>query len=85
MYIDDHGDCHADRRARRLTYMNGVRRPRAVLTNIFQRTMRRLRTGLPRNTGRDLLCGFLHRYFLTRIEKHRVEGRRGGLSWAVYE
>ena len=85
MYIDDHGDCYADRRAGRLTYMNEIRQPATVLTRIYENTMHRLRRGLPENEGKDLLCCFLHRYYLTRMEKHTKEGRIGGLSWAIYE
>jgi hypothetical protein len=85
MYIDDHGDCHADRRARRLTYMNELRQPEPILRELFESTLRRLRAGLPNNEGKELLCAFLHRYFVTRIEKHERERHQGALSWAVYE
>ena len=85
MYIDDHGDCHADRRSHRLTYMNQVRHPVPILRHIFENTLRRLQAGLPDNGGKQLLCAFLHRYFVTRLEKHAREGQAGGLSWAVYE
>ena len=85
MYIDDHGDCHADRRSHRLTYMNQVRHPEPILRQICENTLQRLQAGLPDNGGKQLLCAFLHRYFVTRLEKHSREGRAGGLSWAVYE
>ena len=85
MFIDDHGDCHADRRSHRLTYMNQVRRPEPRLRQIYEHTVQRLQAGLPDNGGKRLLCAFLHRYFVTRLEKHAREGQGGGLSWAVYE
>ena len=85
MSIDDHGDCYADRRAQRLTYMNQVRAPEPVLRTLFENTLRRLDAELPASQGKALLCGFLHRYFVTRLEKHERERQRGGLSWAVYE
>lgn len=85
MHIDDHGDCHADRGGHRVTYMNQVRHPEAALRRIYDETLRQLRAGLLDNAGRDLLCAFLRRYFVTRLEKHRRERDRGALSWAVYE
>jgi hypothetical protein len=85
MYIDDHGDCYADRRGHRLTYMNEVRHPEPALRRLFQHTLQQLRSGLPNNEGKQLLCGFLYRYFVTRLEKHSREAEQGGLSWAVYE
>ncbi len=84
-YIDDHGDCYADRRSRRITYMEQVAAPRQVLSRLFSDTLRRLREGLPDSAGRDLLCVFLFKYFVTRIQKHETERNQGGLSWAVYE
>ncbi len=85
MYIDDHGDCYADRRCKRITYMNQVRHPRVTLQAIYAGTMKRLAAGLPDNDGKRLMCAFLFRYFVTRIEKHEREREKGGLSWAVYE
>lgn len=84
MYIDDHGDCHYDRHYRRLTYMNQLKRPVPALRVIFSRGIDRIRRGLPPSEGRDLLIGFLHRYYLTRLRKHRLERSRGVLSWTVY-
>jgi len=40
---------------------------------------------LPANDGRDLMVAFLTRYFLTRLEKHRLERKRSDSAWAVYE
>lgn len=85
MFIDDHGDCSADWRSNRITYMNQVRFPELTLGGIVDATMRKLVTGLPDNPGKDLICTFLFRYFVTRIEKHALEQKKGGLSWAVYE
>jgi hypothetical protein len=85
MHIDDHGDCHADRRSRRVTYMNQLRHPEAALRQIYEETIGALRAGLPASEGRELLCGFLHRYYVTRLAKHRQERDKGALSWAVYE
>ena len=85
MHIDDHGDCYADLRDRRITYMNQVRDPERALSRTYRSSMRRLVEGLPAGSGRDLLTGFLTRYYLTRIEKHRVERKRGSSPWAVYE
>jgi hypothetical protein len=65
--------------------MNQVRHPVPILRHIFENTLRRLQAGLPDNGGKQLLCAFLHRYFVTRLEKHAREGQAGGLSWAVYE
>jgi hypothetical protein len=85
MFIDDHGDCYADRRCKRITYMNQVKHPRGALQAIYAGTMQRLAIELPDNSGKRLLCAFLFRYFVTRIEKHEREREKGGLSWAVYE
>jgi len=85
MFIDDHGDCYTDRRDGRLTYMNQVRDPERVLHRIALAYFARLASGLPSNEGRDLLLGFLLRYYLTRIDKHREQRRRGGTAWDVYE
>ena len=84
MYVDDHGDCHYDRHYRRLTYMNQVKRPVPALRAIFARGIELIHRGLPGSEGRDLLLAFLHRYYLTRLRKHRLERSRGVLSWTVY-
>lgn len=85
MHIDDHGDCYSDLRDGRLTYLNQVRNPRATLRRIFLEHMTRLHAGLPANGGRDLMLAFLTRYFLTRLEKHRLQKERDDSAWAVYE
>jgi hypothetical protein len=85
MFIDDHGDCHTDRRDGRLTFMNQVRDPERVLRRIALPYFARLIAGLPENEGRELLLAFLVRYYLTRIDKHRAQRRRGGTAWDVYE
>jgi hypothetical protein len=85
MHIDDHGDCYADLRDGRLTYLNQVRNPAATLRKIFVEHVARLDTGLPPGEGRDLMLAFLTRYFLTRIEKHRLEKERSDSAWTVYE
>ena len=85
MHIDDHGDCYADLRDGRLTYLNQVRNPAATLQKIFVEHMARLHAGLPPGEGRDLLLAFLTRYFLTRLEKHRLQKDRSDAAWAVYE
>ncbi len=85
MFIDDHGDCFADRRDGRLTYMNQVRQPARVLRRIAFGYFARLAAGLPHNDGRELLLGFLLRYYLTRLDKHRAQRRRGGTAWDVFE
>ena len=85
MHIDDHGDCYADLRDGRLTYLNQVRNPAATLRKIFAQHAARLYAGLPPGEGRDLMLAFLTRYFLTRLEKHRLERRRRDSAWAVYE
>ncbi len=83
MHIDDHGDCYADRRDGRLTFMNQVRDPTGALRRIFFRCAERLRA-LPDAAGRDLLIAFLFRYYVTRLEKHRQQRRQGSSAWAVY-
>jgi hypothetical protein len=85
MFIDDHGDCFTDRRDGRVTYMNHVREPERVLERIALAYFARLSAALPQNEGRELLLGFLLRYYLTRIEKHREQRRRGGTAWDVFE
>jgi hypothetical protein len=85
MHIDDHGDCYSDLRHGRLTYLNQVRNPAATLRKIFLDHIARLHAGLPANAGRDLMVAFLTRYFLTRLEKHKLEKQRSDSAWAVYE
>jgi len=85
MHIDDHGDCHFDRYYNRLTFMNQVKDPVRALRTIFERTIARLKEGLPESAGRDLLISFLYRYYRTRLRKHRLEKSRGAWSWTVYE
>ena len=85
MHIDDHGDCYADLRDGRLTYLNQVRNPAATLRKLFVEHVVRLHAGLPPGEGRDLMLAFLTRYFLTRVEKHRLQKERADSAWAVYE
>ncbi|MGH7119775.1 MAG: hypothetical protein ACREFP_12425 [Acetobacteraceae bacterium] len=85
MFIDDHGDCYADRSDGRVTYMNRLRHPERALARIFARYTARLQRLLAPGGGRALLLGFLTRYYLTRIEKHRRQKRKGGQAWDVYE
>ena len=85
MFIDDHGDCFTDRRDGRVTYMNYVRQPERVLERIALAYFARLSSALPQNEGRELLLGFLFRYYLTRIDKHREQRRHGGTAWDVFE
>jgi hypothetical protein len=85
MHIDDHGDCYSDLRHGRLTYLNQVRSPAPTLRRIFVRHVARLHAGLPAGAGRDLMIAFLTRYFLTRLEKHRLQRERSESAWAVYE
>jgi hypothetical protein len=85
MFIDDHGDCHADLKDGRITYMNQMRDPERALRRIFDRHMEKLEASLPPGGGRDLLLGFLARYFRTRMAKHRHQKRTGGSAWDVYE
>ena len=85
MFIDDHGDCFTDRHDGRVTYMNQVLHPERVLHRIALTYFARLAAGLPANEGRELLLGFLLRYYLTRIDKHREQRRRGGTAWDVFE
>jgi hypothetical protein len=85
MHIDDHGDCYADLRDGRLTYLNQVRNPAATLRKLFVEHVARLHAGLPPSEGRDLMLAFLTRYFLTRVEKHRLQKERADSAWAVYE
>jgi hypothetical protein len=85
MHIDDHGDCYADLKDGRVTFMNQVQTPARVLRRIFAAEVTRLMTGLPANAGRDLFVAFLTRYYLTRLEKHRKQQQLEGSAWAVYE
>jgi hypothetical protein len=85
MHIDDHGDCYSDLRDGRLTYLNQVRHPATTLRKIFIEHAARLYDGLPSGEGRDLMLAFLTRYFLTRLEKHRLQKLRSDSAWAVYE
>lgn len=84
MFIDDHGDCHADLREGRVTYMNRLRDPERALRRIFATHRRRIEASLEAGPGRALLLGFLGRYYETRLEKHRAQ-RAGGGAWDVYE
>lgn len=85
MHIDDHGDCHYDRYYRRATYMNQVRHPVRALWGIYRSGIEQISRDLPESRGRDLLISFLNRYHQTRLRKHRLERRRQGMSWTVYE
>jgi hypothetical protein len=85
MYIDDHGDAHADLRDGRITYMNQMRDPERTLRRIYRFYMDRLGQGLSPGAGRDLLLGFLMRYYRTRVAKHRQQKRVNGSAWDVYE
>lgn len=84
MYIDDHGDHYSDRQHDRVTYLNQVKDPERTLKRIFLNDIQRLFDSLPENAGRELLVAFLTRYYLTRIEKHRLQRSRAR-SWEVYE
>ena len=85
MFIDDHGDCHADRKEGRVTYMNRLRDPERALGRIYRQHRSRLEAALAAGPGRSLLLAFLARYYVTRLEKHRVQRRRGGAAWDIYE
>ena len=85
MFIDDHGDCYADRADRRVTYMNALGRPEPALRRIFFSHIEKLMQGLRPAAGRDLLIAFLTRYYVTRLQKHREQRRLRGPAWAVYE
>lgn len=84
MFIDDHGDCHTDLRAGRITYMNRLCDPERVLRKIFSVHCRRIEASLAGGPGRRLLLGFLGRYYRSRLAKHRAQ-RAGGGAWDVYE
>lgn len=83
-FIDDHGDCHSDRKDGRVTYMNRLSDPERSLRRIYTRHRRRIVEGLAPGPGREKLLGFLARYYVTRLEKHRRQ-REGGAAWDVYE
>lgn len=85
MHIDDHGDCYTDRRERRFTFMNQLRRPERALKHLFLAHIMRLFEGISAGSGRDLMIGFLTRYYVTRVAKHRQQRREGGHAWGVYE
>lgn len=85
MYIDDHGDSYADLGERRLTFMNQVARPERKLRQLFVSHIARLHAELPAGEGRDLLIAFLTRYYVTRVEKNRLQRRQAGGAWTVYE
>jgi hypothetical protein len=85
MFIDDHGDCYADRADRRVTYMNALERPEPALKRIFFSHIQKLAQGFRPAAGRDLLIAFLTRYYVTRLQKHREQRRLRGPAWAVYE
>lgn len=85
MFIDDHGDCYADRADHRVTYMNALGRPEKALRRIFFSHIEKLMRGLRPAAGRDLLIAFLTRYYVTRLQKHREQRRLRGPAWAVYE
>ena len=85
MHIDDHGDCYSDLRYKRLTYMNQVRNPERALRDRFFSAAERMYRDLPPGEGKDILLGFLYRYYVTRIAKHRIQREAAHESWAVYE
>lgn len=85
MYIDDHGDCFTDRREGRLTYMSLLRQPERTLHRIVTAHFLYVLAALPNNLGRDTLLAILARYYVTRIDKHRVQRSREGTAWDVYE
>lgn len=85
MYIDDHGDSHADLGDRRVTFMNQVARPERTLHRLFVAHVGRLHDELPPGSGRELMIAFLTRYYLTRLEKNRRQRSQSGSAWAVYE
>lgn len=85
MYIDDHGDCWADRTNKRITYMNQIARPEKILASLFMQTISVLPAKRSAGQSFELLSIFLYRYFITRLDKYKAEKRQGGLSWSVYE
>lgn len=84
-YIDDYGDYHYDRHYNRLTYMNYVGHPYRTLCRNMYKYISVMHEGLPECKGRDILFTFLTKYFVTRLEKHRLEQYRGEYSWTTYE
>jgi len=85
MHIDDHGDCYSDLYYDRATYMNQVKDPVGTLRRVFNASVARLQAGLPEGSGRDLLMGFLFRYYRTRMEKHQLQRNSREAAWTVYE
>jgi hypothetical protein len=85
MHIDDHGDHYSDLYNNRVTYMNQVRFPVKTLQRIFEDTITQIYNELPAGEGRDLMIGFLFRYYVTRIKKHTLEKNREKERWTVYE
>jgi len=83
MFIDDHGDCHADLREGRVTYMNRLRDPERALRRIYAGHCRRIEASLAPGRGRTLLLEFLGHYYRSRLAKHRAQ-RAGGGAWDVY-
>lgn len=84
-YIDDFGDYYLDRALKKMTYMNQIKQPVQTLTGIFLETLTLLDGQLQPTHGRELLKGFLYRYFTTRLRKHYDErGRQDGVR-TVYE
>lgn len=84
-HIDDFGDYYLDLAQGKLTYMNQVRQPLEKLTRVFQETLTLLDTRLCPSHGRELLKGFLYRYFRTRQRKHDAERTRHNGVRRVYE
>jgi hypothetical protein len=83
--IDDFGDYYLDLTLSKMTYMNQVKQPAKVLTRILLETIALLDAHLGRSRGRELLKGFLHRYFTTRLRKHYNERGRRDAAKTVYE
>jgi hypothetical protein len=84
-HIDDFGDYYLDLGLRKLTYMNQVKQPAKLLTRFFLETINLLDTHLGDSHGRELLKGFLYRYFTTRLHKHSDERARNGDIKLAYE
>jgi hypothetical protein len=83
--IDDFGDYYLDQALRKVTYMNQVKQPAKALARIFQETLTLLEANLSPSHGRELLKGFLYRYFTTRLRKHDKERGRHDAVKTVYE
>jgi hypothetical protein len=83
--IDDFGDYYLDLAQKRMTYMNQIGHPAKALTSIFLESLTFLNTHLAASHGRELLKGFLHRYFTTRLHKHDEERSRRDAARTVYE